>query len=146
MQQTSTGLDGTSQRLQTYTGDRFVRHANFDARLDANVSPALDARWRLVPGLSGAGAGSVSFESVNAPGYYLRHVNFDFVLAKHDGSATFRSDATFRRVAGLADASAVSFQAVNYAERYIRNVGGQLKLDTLSGTSARSEATFRLVD
>ena len=46
--------------------------------------------------------GTVSFESVNYPGTYLRHYNFDFVLAANDGTTTFRADATFRQVAGLA--------------------------------------------
>lgn len=30
------------------------------------------------------------------PGYYLRHVDYDFVLAANDNGTAFRADATFR--------------------------------------------------
>ncbi|WP_285790039.1 AbfB domain-containing protein [Micromonospora sp. NBRC 101691] len=75
--------------------DRYVRHVNYDVRIDLDVSPAQDAQFRVVPGLANS-SGYVSFESVNFPGYFLRHSNYDFVLAANDNSATFRADATFR--------------------------------------------------
>ena len=34
-----------------------------------------------------AATGVVSLESVNFPGYYLRHTNFDFALAPNDGTS-----------------------------------------------------------
>ncbi|MDF3150178.1 AbfB domain-containing protein, partial [Streptomyces sp. T21Q-yed] len=90
-----------AQRLQSYNfQDRYVRHTNMDVRIDPDVSPADDAQFRLRPGL--AGTGTVSFESVNFPGYFLRHYNYDFQLAHNDGSSQFAADATFRQVAGLA--------------------------------------------
>ncbi|WP_328979998.1 AbfB domain-containing protein [Streptomyces canus] len=51
------------------------------------------------PGL--AGTGTVSFESVDFPGYFLRHAGFDFQLVHNDGTTPFFADATFRRVTGL---------------------------------------------
>ncbi len=130
-------------RLQSYNfQDRYVRHADFDVRIDPNVSPAQDAQFRLVPGL--AGSGTVSFESVNFPGHYLRHQGFDFVLAANDGSATFAADATFRRVAGLADSSWSSFQSYNVPDRYIRHYAYLLRLDPIATTADRSDATFRV--
>ncbi|GAA0928186.1 glycoside hydrolase family 43 protein [Virgisporangium aurantiacum] len=132
-------------RLQSYNfADRYVRHVNYDVRIDPNVSPAADAQWRLVPGLNGA-SGTVSVESVNFPGYYLRHVNYDFQLVANDGTATFAADATFRRVAGLADASASSFQSYNHADRYIRHSNYLLRLDPITDATGRSDATFRVV-
>lgn len=146
IQQTSTGLDGVKQRLQSYNvTDRYVRHVNFDARIDPNVTPLMDSQWKIVPGLSNSASGYVSFESVNVPGYYLRHVNFDFVLAKNDGSAAFKADATFRRVAGLANSTAFSFQSANFTDRYIRHSAYLLKLETISGAAAQGDATFRIV-
>jgi hypothetical protein len=131
-------------RIQSYNfQDRYVRHANFDARIDANVSPAQDAQFRLVPGLNAA-SGTVSFESVNVPGYYLRHFNYDFVLAANNGTATFAADATFRRVAGLADASWNSFQSYNFPDRYIRHSGYLLRLDPITDATGRADATFRV--
>ncbi|NUT47179.1 MAG: 1,4-beta-xylanase [Saccharothrix sp.] len=130
-------------RIQSYNfQDRYVRHADFDVRIDANVSPAQDAQFRVVPGL--AGSGTVSFQSVNYPGYYLRHYSYDFVLAADDGTSTFKADASFRQVAGLASSSWSSFQSYNYPDRYIRHYNYQLRLDPITDAAGRSDATFRV--
>ncbi|MEV0567510.1 glycoside hydrolase family 43 protein [Dactylosporangium sp. NPDC050588] len=133
----------TINRLQSYNfQDRYVRHANYDVRIDASVSPAQDAQFRLVPGL--AGTGTVSIQSVNFPGYYLRHYNYDFVLAANDGTTTFAADATFRQVAGLADASWTSFQSYNFPDRYLRHSNYLLRIDPITTATARADATFRI--
>jgi hypothetical protein len=137
------GATTPANRIQAYTHqDRYVRHANYDVRIDANVSPAQDAQFRVVPGL--ADAASVSFESVNYPGHYLRHYGFDFVLAANDGSAVFAADATFRQVAGLGNSSWSSFRSYNYPDRYVRHSNYQLRLDPINDAQARADATFRL--
>lgn len=79
---------------------RNVRHINYDARIDPNVAPAMDAQWEIAPGLANSAPGYVSFQAVNQPGHYLRHSSFDFLVGKNDGSMTFKSDATFRQVPG----------------------------------------------
>ena len=130
-------------QLQSYNyQDRYVRHTNFDVRIDASVSPADDARFRLRTGL--AGTGTVSFESVNFPGYFLRHSAFDFQLAYNDGTTQFAEDATFRQVAGLADPAWSSFQSYNHPDRYIRHYAFQLRLDPITTATERSDATFRV--
>ncbi|MDX3241821.1 glycoside hydrolase family 43 protein [Streptomyces sp. ME18-1-4] len=132
-----------AQRLQSFNfQDRYVRHTNFDVRIDPNVSPVEDSRFRLRTGL--AGSGTVSFESVNMPGYFLRHSNYDFQLAYNDGSSQFAQDATFRQVAGLADSTWSSFQSINYPDRYIRHYAYELRLDPITTSTARSDATFRV--
>ncbi|WP_327313131.1 glycoside hydrolase family 43 protein [Streptomyces sp. NBC_01235] len=129
-------------RLQSFNfQDRYVRHTNFDVRIDQNISGP-DAQFRLRPGL--AGTGTVSFESVNFPGYFMRHAGFDFQLAHNDGTTQFAADATFRRVAGLADPGWSSFQSYNYPDRYIRHYAYQLRLDPITTTTGRSDATFRV--
>lgn len=131
-------------RLQSYNfQDRYVRHSNFDVRIDAGVSPAADAQFRLVPGLASSSA--VSFESVNYPGYFLRHFNYDFVLAPREATSQFSADATFNRVAGLADSSWSSFTSYNYPTRYIRHYDYLLRLDPVSTATERADATFRVV-
>jgi GH43 family beta-xylosidase len=135
------------RRLQSYNfQDRYVRHADFSVRIDPNVSPALDGRFRVVAGLANSGSGYVSFESENYPGHYLRHDNYVLRLAPHDGSSTFRSDATFRQVAGLAGSGWSSFQSYNFPDRYVRHSGYTLRIDTIGTDAARQDATFRLVD
>ncbi|MEG3636431.1 glycoside hydrolase family 43 protein [Micromonospora palythoicola] len=137
------GATTPANRIQAYTHqDRYVRHANYDVRIDANVSPAQDAQFRVVPGL--ADAAGVSFESVNYPGHYLRHYGFDFVLAANDGSAVFAADATFRQVAGLANSSWSSFRSYNYPDRYLRHYNYLLRLDPINDAQARADATFRV--
>jgi hypothetical protein len=137
-------LNAPVNRLQSYNvQDRYVRHANLDVRIDPNVSPAADAQFRLVPGLANS-SGFVSFQSVNYPGYYLRHYGFDFVLAPNDGTTTFAADATFRQVAGLADSAWSSFQSYNYPDRYIRHYNYLLKLEPITTAQGRGDATYRV--
>ncbi|WP_416904422.1 family 43 glycosylhydrolase [Micromonospora echinospora] len=139
------GPQNSTWRLQSVNfPDRYVRHVNYDVRIDPHVSPAQDSQFRVVPGLANSN-GHVSFESVNFPGYFLRHSNYDFVLAANDNSTAFRADATFRQVAGLSDASAVSFQSYSFPDRYIRHANYLLRLDTIGTATARADATFRLV-
>ncbi|WP_338896932.1 glycoside hydrolase family 43 protein [Streptomyces sp. TG1A-60] len=129
------------KRLQSFNfQDRYVRHTNFDVRIDQNITGP-DAQFRQRPGL--AGSGTVSFESVNFPGYFLRHSGFDFQLAYNDGTGGFAADATFRQVAGLADSSWSSFQSYNYPDRYIRHYAYRLKLEPITNATGRADATFR---
>jgi sucrose-6-phosphate hydrolase SacC (GH32 family) len=132
-----------ANRLQSFNfQDRYVRHTNFDVRIDQNVSTSPDSQFRMRTGL--AGTGTVSFESVNFPGYFLRHSAFDFQLVYNDGTAGFAADASFRQVAGLADATWSSFQSYNYPDRYIRHYAYELKLDPITTATGRSDATFRV--
>ncbi|GGR89356.1 hypothetical protein GCM10010269_30580 [Streptomyces humidus] len=131
-----------ANRLQSYNfQDRYVRHTDFDVRIDQNITGA-DAQFRLRPGL--AGSGSVSFESVNYPGYFLRHADYDFRLVRNDGSSQFAADATFLKVAGLADPAWSSFRSYNHPDRYIRHYAYYLKLDPVTTATARGDATFRV--
>ncbi|GIH08919.1 hypothetical protein Rhe02_69860 [Rhizocola hellebori] len=138
------GASTPVNRLQSYNfQDRYVRHVNFDVRIDPNVNPAQDAQFRLVPGLANS-SGYVSIQSVNFPGYYLRQSGFDFVLAASDGTSGFAADATFRRVAGLADPGWSSFQSYSFPDRYIRHFNYLLRLDPITTAQGRSDATFRV--
>ena len=131
-------------RLRSYNfPDRYVRHRDFDIRLDANVSPADDSRFRLVPGL--ADPAGVSFESVNYPGHFMRHYDFDLRLESHDGSGVFAEDATFHRLAGLADSSRASFRSHNFPDRHLRHYDYLLRIDQITDATGREDATFDIV-
>jgi arabinogalactan endo-1,4-beta-galactosidase len=135
---------GEIKRIESYNFQgRFFRHANLIARIDSNVSPFDDSRFRVVPGL--AGNGTISFESVNFPGYYLRHSSFNLVLAQSNGTTIFNNDASFVRVPGLANSSWVSYQSYNFPDRYIRHYAFELKLEQITGATAQGDATFREV-
>lgn len=81
---------------------------------------------------------------MNFPGYFLRHRNYDFELAYHDGTTQFAADATFRKVAGLADSTWSSFESYSHPGHYIRHYAYQLRLDPITTTLGRGDATFRV--
>ncbi|MFY1673852.1 glycoside hydrolase family 43 protein [Plantactinospora sp. WMMB334] len=126
--------------------DRFVRHASNIGRIDPYpFEPYQDQMWRMVPGL--ADSAGVSFESVNLPGYYLRHADYAIRLDRNDNSSIFRADATFHRTAGLADPAWTSFRSHNFPDRYLRHSGYILRIDPLGASSSasdRQDATFRV--
>jgi hypothetical protein len=133
-------------RIQSYNfQDRYVRHSNSVGRIDPDVSPIEDSQWRVAPGLANGGSDYVSFESVNNPGYYLRHSNYNIVLAQNDGSSIFKEDATFRKVSGLADSTWTSFQSYNFPDRYIRHSNYVLKINPISTSLEKQDATFKIL-
>jgi GH43 family beta-xylosidase len=133
----------TPVRLRTYSStDRFVRHWEYRARVEANVAPLADSQFRLVTGL--AGSGSVSLESTNFPGYFLRHRDNELWVERSDGSTLFRNDASFSQRAGLAASSAVSFESVNFPGLHLRNSNGLLTLQAVTDAQGRADATFVL--
>lgn len=133
-------LANAAEPMRGYSGFDLTRFRT----MTPNVSPAEGARWRLVPGLANSASGHISFESVNYPGYYLRHAGYDFSLAQNDGSSTLNADATFRGDAGLADSTAASFQSYNFTDRCIRHYDYVLRLDPISTDTERAEATLRI--
>jgi arabinan endo-1,5-alpha-L-arabinosidase len=136
----------TKAKFQSYNyPNMYIRHANFDARIDENVTPEMDSQWELVPGLANSGDGYVSIQSVNYPGYYLRHSNYDLSLEKNDGTSLFAESATFKIVPGLADPSYISFQSYNFPTRYIRHYNYLLRLDEIVTELDRQDATFKII-
>ncbi|MCR2807594.1 RICIN domain-containing protein [Paenibacillus soyae] len=132
-------------RLQSHNfADRYIRHSNYRARIDSAVSPAGDAQFKLVPGLTDANG--VSFESVNFPGRFLRvRANGEVWLDPNDGTEAFKNDATFRRAAGLADPRKYSYQMWSDAARYLRHSNYLLYAQAGSGATFNGDATFQEV-
>ena len=76
---------------------------------DENDKPPLaETLFRIVDPGSG-GEGTVSLESTNLPGRYLKRLEDAIVLSADDESDTFKSSASFRQVEGLSDAEGFSF-------------------------------------
>ncbi|MBP2336494.1 GH43 family beta-xylosidase [Saccharothrix coeruleofusca] len=132
----------TPVRLKAHGTESFVRHYDFQARVEADVRLLADSQFRIVPGLSAAAA--VSLESTNYPGYYLRHRDHQLWVERDDGTATFRADATFTRHAGLADSAGISLESQNLPGYYVRNDNPRLVLRTASDAPGRAAATFTL--
>ncbi len=120
---------------------RRIRHADFRLRLDADVSPAEDGRWRLAPALSGE-QGAVSIRSVNYPDRYIAAAPDGVDIAPDDGSPAFAARASFVRVAGLADASATSFRLLGSQDAYLQADASGLRVAPAPTEAARHSATF----
>ncbi|OJH41933.1 glycoside hydrolase family 43 protein [Cystobacter ferrugineus] len=134
-------------RLKSYNyPDRYVRHANYEGRVDPYpMDPYTDSQFRLVGGL--ASSSGVSLQSVTDPDLYLRHSGFEVRLERDDGSAGFAADATFTRTAGLANASWTTLRSWNYPDRVLRHQGFRLRIDPINASSPltdREDATFAL--
>ncbi|GIH17830.1 arabinofuranosidase catalytic domain-containing protein [Rugosimonospora africana] len=97
-----------------------------------------DATWVEAAGL--ANPSCVSFESINRPGSYLRHQNFQFHLQPNDGSSLFSQDATFCQAPGNSG-QGVSFQSVNFPTRYVRAFNNVVYLASNGGTNAWDTTT-----
>ena len=52
--------------------------------------------------------------------------------------------APFHRAAGLADSSWTSLRSYNFPDRYIRHSSVVPRIDRLSATTAKQDATFRI--
>jgi alpha-L-arabinofuranosidase B-like protein/concanavalin A-like lectin/glucanase superfamily protein/lamin tail-like protein/alpha-galactosidase-like protein len=87
----------------------------------------------------------VSFESINMPGSYLRHQNFQLHLEPNDGSSLFANDATFCPGPGNSG-QGTSFQSVNYPGLYIRNFDNVVYLAADGGSNPWDTATGWPVD
>jgi hypothetical protein len=111
-----------------------------------------DGTFNVVPGL--ADNGCVSFESVNFPNHFLRHQLFRSSHPPHlveahiklqERSAQvdqlFNADATFRVRQGLSDATACSFVAFNFPDRFIRHRDFHLFVEPADNPA---DATFKV--
>ncbi|MFI1096633.1 arabinofuranosidase catalytic domain-containing protein [Streptomyces sp. NPDC020917] len=130
LQMTTAG--STSNYVVHDDADDLVTTAPVTASSPAAVKQ--DATWVEAPGLDDPSC--VSFESVNKPGSYLRHQNFQFHLQPNDGSTLFSQDATFCQTPGNSG-TGVSFQSVNYPTKYIRSFNGTVYLASNGGSNAQ---------
>jgi hypothetical protein len=123
----------------------FVKHDDSDdlvvtvpVTASSSNTDKQDATWVETVGLNNPSC--VSFESVNKPGSYLRHQNFQFHLQPNDGSSLFSQDATFCQNASNSG-QGVSFQSVNFTTKYIRSFDNALYLASNGGTNAWDTTT-----
>jgi hypothetical protein len=122
---------------------RYLRHQNGNAvtSVISSGSSALDKNdgsWIVRRGL--ADNSCVSFESRNFPGDFLRHFNFQLFRQPADGTAIFRSDATFCPEPGKSG-QGTSFRSANFPTRYLRHFNNTLYIASDGGSNAFDSAT-----
>jgi hypothetical protein len=126
---------------------RYIRH-QANAAVTSVISAASaaldknDGSWIVRRGL--ANSACVSFESRNFPGDFLRHQNFQLFRQPNDGSALFRSDATFCPQAGM-NGQGTSFASFNFPTRFIRHFNNNVFVASNGGTNA-FDATASFTD
>jgi len=139
--------------LQTTRPDSassYIKHDDIDdgvvlAPVTAG-SPAIDKQDATFVQTAGlANPSCSSFESVNRPGSYLRHQNFQLHLQPGDGSTLFAQDATFCQRPGNSGQGA-SFESVNFAGRFLRTFNNVLYLASNGGSNPWDSATGWAVD
>ena len=134
VQMTTAG--STSDYIKHDDSDDLVVTAPVTA--SSSATDKQDATWVAAAGL--ANPSCVSFESINKPGSYLRHQNFQFHLQTNDGSTLFSQDATFCPTAGNSG-QGVSFQSANFTTKYIRSFNNTVYLAGNGGTNAWDTTT-----
>ncbi|GAA0379747.1 hypothetical protein Acor_01210 [Acrocarpospora corrugata] len=143
---TTAVLTGNRSLRSANFPDRYLRHRSNLAYIDplSATSPLADrqsATFTVSAGL--ANSGCYSFQSVNTPGYYLRHSNMALTLQRDDGSALFKGDATFCGRTGLAGGGTTSFESYNLPGRYLRHYNYAMRLDLRESTSVfASDSSF----
>ncbi|MFF3856441.1 AbfB domain-containing protein [Micromonospora sp. NPDC002575] len=131
----------TRRSLQVTTPgytNRYLRHRDSLAYTEivTSDSPALlknDATYTIRPGL--ADPNCYSFESVNFPGQYLRHVESRVRNSPDDGSALLRADATWCARTGLTG-SGVSLESYNFRGSFLRHYASEVWLSNGAGGAA----------
>jgi len=122
-----------------------VYHGSDGKVLIANDSTQMvlkSSQWKVVKGL--ADENCISLESVDWPGYYLRHYNGNIIISQNDGTELFAQDATWRLQNALNGGSGNSLESYNYPGNYIRHYNSYLKISTIGSDIDRNDASFLL--
>ncbi|KAI1120049.1 carbohydrate-binding module family 42 protein [Nemania abortiva] len=77
----------------------------------------------------------LSFESVDTPGSFIRHSNYELMINANDGSKLFGEDATFCPQGGI-NGQGNSFRSWSYPARYFRHYNGLVYIAGNSGPFA----------
>ncbi|MGX7704439.1 AbfB domain-containing protein [Methylobacterium sp. Gmos1] len=108
------GLAGQGVSFQASTNaSQYLRHQNFQIFQQGNDGGDVFRRGAtFIPraplaGTCGCSGTCTSYESIDWPGYYLRHQNFSFYIAQPDGGATYNQDASFCPASGLTPTGSV---------------------------------------
>ena len=141
--------------------DRFIRHQNFLGELTP-IQSDLDQHDGTFD-LQTSQDGTVQLASINRDGFFLRHQDFRLKLqqdphqfapgepgtfghgAPLPEEQLFMADSSFHVVPGLADPTGISFQSVNFPDRYIRHRDFHLFLESVNDDLGHRDATFKRV-
>ena len=136
---TSTSLTvGSSIKFQATTPGyttRYIAHDGDTVNTQVVTSSSdstlqEEASWTVVTGLGNSAC--YSFESVDTPGSYIRHYEFELYVNADDGTTLFAQDATFCSETGL-EGSGTSIRSWSYPTRYFRHYDNVLYVASEGG-------------
>ena len=116
---------------------RYIAHTGdtVNTQVVTSSSPTAlqqQASWTVRTGLSSAANGCFSFESVDTPGSFIRHSNYELMVNANDGSKLFSEDATFCPQGGL-NGQGNSLRSWSYPTRYWRHYDAVLYIASNGG-------------
>jgi non-reducing end alpha-L-arabinofuranosidase len=116
--------------------DRYIAHtgATVNTQVVSSSSATIlkqQASWVVHTGLGNSGC--LSFESVDTPGSFIRHSNYELLVNANDGSILFAQDATFCPETALDDTGTNTIRSWSYPARYWRHYESLLYIAGNSG-------------
>ena len=102
-------------------------------------------QWKLVSGLCWQ-QNTITFESVDKPGHYLRHKSFILYLEPYDGTEVFRKNACFYQRDNQWFNGYTAFESVNFPNFYIRHYSFRLKIsrNVYSDRLLKVDSSFKI--
>lgn len=113
-----------------------------DVSSSSTAAVKKQASWTVRTGLGNGDC--YSFESVDAPGSFLRHHNFVLVLDANDHSKQYAEDATFCSLAGL-NGQGISIRSWSYPTRFLRHFNNNIHVASNGGVHL-FDATASYID
>ncbi|GAP92955.1 putative glycoside hydrolase family 54 protein [Rosellinia necatrix] len=115
---------------------KYITHSGANVQLEVVTSSSAaalrnSASWIVHVGLGNSAC--LSFESVDAPGSFIRHSANKLQVNANDGSKLFASDATFCSQEALNSAGTNALRSWNFPARYWRHSSGTLYIGSNGG-------------
>ncbi|MEV7870367.1 AbfB domain-containing protein [Streptomyces sp. NPDC088124] len=92
------GLTDSNCYSFALSNGRYLRHSNFRLRADSDTGGTFRKDATFCP--RSVGNGTIMLESVNYPGRFIRHRDFQLWLDPYQNSGLYRADTAFRMVSG----------------------------------------------
>ena len=102
----------------------FVRHHEFEMRVDGDVRELADSQFRFVPGF--LGEPSEAIQSVNSPDRYVQVIGKALHLTAYEDTAPYAASTSFIREPAQTNKSAVSLRLADRPTTYLRHDKGRL--------------------
>jgi len=112
-----------------YSG-QYMRHRNYNLYKEPGSGDLYeeDSSFKVISAINGI-SGVVSLESLNFPGYEIRHYHYYGKISQcSSADSTCKDDGSWTVKQALAPGGNVSFASYNYKGFYLRHQGGKVRI------------------